>query len=100
MTANPDSKKLKKIRNYLEHRFTNVTLDFYYEEKNSTESRLFLTEKELRRSTIDLLNLTREVIFSLKNAIQIHEYQKRELLGDNVITLPISLREFDLEDKL
>ncbi|KAF1125345.1 LA2681 family HEPN domain-containing protein [Streptococcus agalactiae] len=100
MTANPDSKKLKKIRNYLEHRFTNVTLDFYYEEKNSTESRLFLTEKELRRSTIDLLHLTREVIFSLKNAIQIHEYQKRELLGDNAIALPISLREFDLEDKL
>lgn len=100
MTANPDSKRLKLIRNYLEHRFTNVTLDFYGEEKNSTESMLLLTEGELRSSTLDLLHLTREVIFSLRNALQINEYQKKELLGDNIVALPIFLREFDLEDKL
>lgn len=100
LTANPDSKRLKKIRNYLEHRFTNVTLDFFYEEKVGTESRLFLKEEELRSSTLELLHLTREVIFSLKNAIQINEYQKKELLGNDTVTLPISLREFDLEDKL
>ena len=100
MTANPDSKKLKIIRNYLEHRFTNVTLDFYNEEKISTESRLFLTEEELRSSTLNLLHLTREVIFSLRNAIQINEYQKKDLYGDSIVALPIFLRKFELEDKL
>ncbi|HHL0624463.1 TPA: LA2681 family HEPN domain-containing protein, partial [Streptococcus agalactiae] len=100
LTANPNSKRLKIIRNYLEHRFTNITLNFFDGSVDNNESRLYLTEFELKECTLDLLNLVREVIFSLKNAIQISENEKQSTLSSEVALIPINYEEVDLEDKL
>ena len=100
LTANPNSKRLKIIRNYLEHRFTNITLNFFDGSEDNNETRLYLTEFELQEFALDLLNLVREVIFSLKNAIQISENEKQSTLSSEVALIPINYEEVDLEDKL
>ena len=100
LTANPHAKLLKTIRNYLEHRFTNITLNFIDGSEENNETRLYLTEFELQECTLDLLNLVREVIFSLKNAIQISENEKQSTLSSEVALIPINYEEVDSEDKL
>ena len=103
LTANPNSKRLKIIRNYLEHRFTNITLNIFNgseDNEDNNETRLYLTESELQEFALDLLNLVREVIFSLKNAIQISENEKQSTLSSEVALIPINYEEVDLEDKL
>ncbi|WP_260469996.1 LA2681 family HEPN domain-containing protein, partial [Streptococcus gordonii] len=96
-------KRLKIIRNYLEHRFTNITLNIFNgseDNEDNNETRLYLTESELQEFALDLLNLVREVIFSLKNAIQISENEKQSTLSSEVALIPINYEEVDLEDKL
>jgi hypothetical protein len=103
LTANPNSKRLKIIRNYLEHRFTNITLNIFNgseDNEDNNETRLYLTESELQEFALDLLNLVREVIFSLKNAIQISENEKQSTLSSEVALIPINYEEVDSEDKL
>ena len=97
------SLRLKIIRNYLEHRFTNITLNIFNgseDNEDNNETRLYLTESELQEFALDLLNLVREVIFSLKNAIQISENEKQSTLSSEVALIPINYEEVDLEDKL
>jgi len=91
---------LKIIRNYLEHRFTNITLNIFDGSEDNNETRLYLTEFELQEFALDLLNLVREVIFSLKNAIQISENKKQSTLSSEVALIPINYEEVDSEDKL
>lgn len=103
LTANPNSKRLKIIRNYLEHRFTNITLNIFNgseDNEDNNETRLYLTEFELQEFALDLLNLVREVIFSLKNAIQISENEKQSTISSEVALIPINYEEVDSEDKL
>ena len=100
LTANPNSKRLKIIRNYLEHRFTNITLNIFDGSEDNNETRLYLTESELQEFALDLLNLVREVIFSLKNAIQISENEKQSTLSSEVALIPINYEEVDSKDKL
>ena len=100
LTANPNSKRLKIIRNYLEHRFTNITLNIFDGSEDNNETRLYLTEFELQEFALDLLNLVREVIFLLKNVIQISENEKQSTLSSEVALIPINYEEVDLEDKL
>ena len=91
------------IRNYLEHRFTNITLNIFNgseDNEDNNETRLYLTESELQEFALDLLNLVREVIFSLKNAIQISENEKQSTLSSEVALIPINYEEVDSEDKL
>ena len=68
--------------------------------EDNNETRLYLTESELQEFALDLLNLVREVIFSLKNAIQISENEKQYTLSSEVALIPINYEEVDLEDKL
>ena len=94
---------MKIIRNYLEHRFTNITLNIFNgseDNEDNNETRLYLTESELQEFALDLLNLVREVIFSLKNAIQISENEKQSTLSSEVALIPINYEEVDSEDKL
>ena len=94
---------MKIIRNYLEHRFTNITLNIFNgseDNEDNNETRLYLTEFELQEFALDLLNLVREVIFSLKNAIQISENEKQSTISSEVALIPINYEEVDSEDKL
>ena len=68
--------------------------------EDNNETRLYLTEFELQEFALDLLNLVREVIFSLKNAIQISENEKQSTLSSEVALIPINYEEVDSEDKL
>lgn len=100
LTANPKSKRLQVTRNCLEHRFTNVVLDFVGSSDDSDESQLYITEYELRSYTIDLLHLVRELILSLKNAILISEVHKKQNLDDEILSLSMLFGEFKQEDKM
>lgn len=75
-------------------------MNFFDGSVDNNESRLYLTEFELQECTLDLLNLVREVIFSLKNAIQISEKEKQSTLSSEVALIPINYEEVDSEDKL
>lgn len=75
-------------------------MNFIDGSEENNETRLYLTEFELQECTLDLLNLVREVIFSLKNAIQISENEKQSTLSSEVALIPINYEEVDLEDKL
>jgi len=68
--------------------------------EDNNETRLYLTEFELQEFALDLLNLVREVIFSLKNAIQISENEKQSTISSEVALIPINYEEVDSEDKL
>ena len=68
--------------------------------EDNNETRLYLTEFELQEFALDLLNLVREVIFSLKNAIQISENEKQSTISSKVVLIPINYEEVDSEDKL
>lgn len=100
LTANPKSKRLQVTRNCLEHRFTNVVLDFVGSSDDSDESQLYITEYELRSYTIDLLHLVRELILSLKNAILSSEVHKKQNLDDEILSLSMLFGEFKQEDKM
>jgi len=77
-----------------------IKLEKYEDNEDNNETRLYLTESELQEFALDLLNLVREVIFSLKNAIQISENEKQSTLSSEVALIPINYEEVDLEDKL
>ena len=75
-------------------------MNFIDGSEENNETRLYLTEFELQECTLDLLNLVREVILSLKNAIQISENEKQSTLSSEVALIPINYEEVDSEDKL
>jgi len=75
-------------------------LPIFFAISSATIGAPYLTEIELQECTLDLLNLVREVIFSLKNAIQISENEKQSTLSSEVALIPINYEEVDLEDKL
>jgi len=77
-----------------------IKLEKYEDNEDNNETRLYLTESELQEFALDLLNLVREVIFSLKNAIQISENEKQSTLSSEVALIPINYEEVDSEDKL
>lgn len=99
-TANPKSKKLQLIRNFLEHRFTNITLDITENyEIDANDNQVYITETDLREMTVELLKLVRETIFSLKNTVRVNEEYKIQNI-DKKKVFPIKLIGFDEKYKI
>lgn len=94
---NPSEKKWKDLRNAFEHKFVKIHEYSYDEELTIKEDGFYhISENDLKRGIMRLLELGREWIIYLVYAIEIEERKLKK--DDNVIQL--SLQDFDDEWKL
>ena len=72
--SNPGLERLRKIRNFLEHKYTVVTW-FYNDKKPLKEhvEALYISENELYDCTIELFKVVREALICLSLCINIEE---------------------------
>lgn len=98
--CNPELKRLRTIRNFLEHKYTIVTW-FYNDKKPSKEQTeaLYLSEKELKDYTLKLLKVVREAIICLSLCVNIEEEKKFEALSGTTKMVNMTITKFDDEYK-
>ena len=95
--ASPKLKRLKIVRNSLEHKYTIVTMfekEALQNEENDTA--LYIWEKELYDLTFELLKLVREAIICLALCVSVEEIKKANKLGldaDFISDAPMIIRE-------
>ena len=102
--ASPKLRKLKEIRNFLEHKYTIVTMFPNEALKHADdEVALYITEQELSELTLELMKLVREAIICIALCVNVEEmerYKQLKLNKDNLLTIPMFVRELDDEFKI
>lgn len=102
--ASPKLRKLKEIRNFLEHKYTIVTMFPNEALKHADdEVALYITEQELSELTLELMKLVREAIICIALCVNVEEmkrYKQLKLNNDNLLTIPMFVRELDDEFKI
>lgn len=102
--ASPKLRKLKEIRNFLEHKYTIVTMFPNEALKHAAdEVALYITEQELSELTLELMKLVREAIICIALCVNVEEmerYKQLKLNKDNLLTIPMFVRELDDEFKI
>jgi len=73
----PESKKINKIRNHLEHKFIMIKAFNIDDNLEKRERNFYITEAELYEKTINLAQLAREAIIYLSFAVH-HEERKKD----------------------
>ena len=98
--SNPELKRLRKIRNFLEHKYTIVTLSYNDKKllKEHTEA-LYISEIELYDCTIELFKVVREAIICLSLCVDIEEEKKSDELSDETKVVNRTIRKFNDEFK-
>ena len=90
--SNPELKRLRKIRNFLEHKYTIVAWNYNTSEPfQSHPSALYLDENELNEKTLELFKVVREAIICLSLCVNTEERRKREALSDNTIVAKMQI---------
>ena len=90
--SNPELKRLRKIRNFLEHKYTIVTWNYNTSDPfQSHPSALYLDESELNEKTLELFKVVREAIICLSLCVNAEERRKREALSDNTIVAKMQI---------
>lgn len=97
-SPNPELKRIKDIRNALEHKYVKITDSFFEEltDEYGDGLALYISEKEMYDVTLILLKILREAIINVSLCVNISETPKREEFKDKLI-IPINL--MDYEDK-
>lgn len=96
-SVDPKMEKIRKLRNYLEHRLVKVV--FYKDEYEATEDVLVISENVLVNNSMYLLKKCRETIILLTLYINQNEaYKKRKLNGENIP--PLLLRDYPEDFKV
>lgn len=100
-SPNPELKRIKDIRDSLEHKYVKIN-DAFFEGK--TEERgdgiaLYISDEELYDATLKLLKIIREAIINLSLCVDIAEVPKREATKDKLI-IPISLMDYEDDWKI
>lgn len=100
-SPNPELKRIKEIRNALEHKYVKIYASFADPVLNDISDglALYISEEELAEVTMQLLKILREAIISLSLSVNIAEKQKREEAKDNLI-VPMSLMEYEDDWKI
>lgn len=102
--ASPKLRKLKEIRNFLEHKYTIVTMFPNEALKHADdEVALYITEQELSELTLELMKLVREAIICIALCVNVEEmkrYKQLKLNNDNLLTIPMFVNELDDEFKI
>lgn len=100
-SPNPELKRIKDIRDALEHKYVKIT-DIFFEneiEEFGDGLAFYVSDKELYAATFNLLKILREAIINLAFCVNIAEIPNREASKDKVI-LPMSLMDYEDEWKL
>ena len=100
-SPNPELKRIKDIRDALEHKYVKIT-DIFFEneiEEFGDGLAFYVSDKELYVATFNLLKILREAIINLAFCVNIAEIPNREASKDKVI-LPMSLMDYEDEWKL
>ncbi len=100
-SPNPELKRIKDIRDALEHKYVKINDSFF---ENSTEEygdglALYVSDEELYDVTLMLLKILREAIINLSLCVNIAEKPKREAAKDKLI-MPISLMDYEDDWKI
>ena len=100
-SPNPELKRIKEIRNALEHKYVKIYASFADPVLNDISDglALYISEEELAEVTMQLLKILREAIISLSLSVNIAEKPKREETKDNLI-VPMSLMEYEDDWKI
>lgn len=97
---NPEQKRMRDIRNALEHKYVKVTSSFFSTTEEWEDGlALYVSENELYDVTLELLKILREAIICLALCVNIEEIPKREDAKDKFI-LPMHLMAFEDEWKV
>lgn len=92
-TSNPELKRIKDIRDSLEHKYVKIC-DFVSDE-TSDGLALYVSEREMAQSTLTLLKILREAIINLALCINIAEIPHRKDAKDKLV---VKMRLMDYED--
>lgn len=97
-SPNPELKRIRDIRNALEHKYVKITDrdSFGVTESGEDGLALYITETELYEITLGLLKILREAIISLSLCVNIAELPNREKAKDELV---LSIHLFDYEDE-
>ena len=102
--ASPKLRKLKEIRNFLEHKYTIVTMFPNEALKHADdEVALYITEQELSELTLELMKLVREAIICIALCVNVEEmkrYKQLKLNDDSRLTIPMFVNELDDQIKI
>lgn len=102
-SPNPHAKRIKDIRNALEHKYVKVCWDLGVNRMNDEVDDLafYITESELYQETYKLLKLIREVLICLSITVSIEEDKKKRDADFDYSKIPqINLMEYDDEWKV
>ena len=90
--SNPELKRLRKIRNFLEHKYTIIAWNYNINDPfQSHPAALYLDECELNERTLELFKIVREAIICLSLCVNTEERRKREELSDNTIVAKMQI---------
>ncbi len=101
--ACPKFRRIKDIRNYLEHKYTIVTMfENSIENNHSKEEKvaLYISEIELSNHTLMLLKLVREAIICVALCVNVEERNRIAKRGKNFAALQMIVNQFDDEYKI
>ena len=99
-SPNPYAKKTCTIRNALEHKYTKVYWDLFYDRTNGEIDNLafYISEAELIDETMKLLHIIRETIISMVLSVGIEEKERNK---DNTkIAIPFTFDQYEDEWKI
>lgn len=97
-SPNPKSKRVRDIRNALEHKYVKIYWDEVMEDRINGEVddlAFYISESELIKETYNLLKLIREVIICLSLTVGIEEQRKRQDHDDSKSIPTMALTEYD-----
>ena len=99
-SPNPYAKKTCTIRNALEHKYTKVYWDLFYDRTNGEIDNLafYISEAELIDGTMKLLHIIREIIISMVLSVGIEEKERNK--NNTKIAVPFTFDEYDDEWKI
>ena len=90
--SNPELKRLREIRNFLEHKYTIVAWNYNTSDPfQSHPSALYLDGNELNEKNLELFKVVREAIICLSLCVNTEERRKREALSDNTIVAKMQI---------
>ena len=95
-SPNPELKRIKDIRNALEHKYVKINDSFPEKiiEKYGDGLALYVSDEELYEVTMTLLKILREAIISLSLCVNIAEIPKRKAAKDKLV-FPMYLLDYE-----
>lgn len=91
-SPNPELKRIRDIRNALEHKYVKVYHDLFKDqiEKNGDGLAFYVSEKELYDATLVLLKILREAIINVSLCVNIAEADKiKEHKNEEIPSIPL-----------